>query len=333
MSAMQPVESWEMWRDSASELVRETRISARRRLLAELGGRAWLPRSGTRSTSSSAPCASAMSSRASGRRSRASRGRRRAAGECGCRSLIAVASLPERRGHHIVRRAAAAARAPRSRSPSPSAAACQSSARAPRSIRRRAACPLAEADGVGERVPPPIERPGRLDVGARGRAARRGAGVVAAGRPVQRRLGVCRPRTGARVGAGLDERRRSSAIAGSGPGQSVATCSSVRVCPGGADDPGGCELLLVPEQSSQSLNVATVDGGDRTTRRRLVAGSVSTSTDRRARSRRSSRACVVKHGTCHPAARVGELEPFVLDAQLVGDELLTGSLVARDDAG
>ncbi|GAA2260823.1 hypothetical protein GCM10010104_67830 [Streptomyces indiaensis] len=67
--------------------------------------------------------------------------------------------------------------------------------------------PLAEPPGVGERGATADHRAGRLDVGARRDERVEHRHVVAAGRPVQRRLRVRPVETGTRIGPGGDQDR------------------------------------------------------------------------------------------------------------------------------
>ena len=113
--------------------------------------------------------------------------------------------------------AVALASSSRTRSRSPSAAACHRVVPAPRSSSRRAAFhwPKATASAIG--VPPPMTARG-LDVGAGVEQRVERLDVVAAGRPVQRRLAVRpgEPRVdvGARGDQRPDLRRRLGHVAG-----------------------------------------------------------------------------------------------------------------------
>ena len=92
--------------------------------------------------------------------------------------------------------------------------------------------PLPEGDGVGHRGAAADHGAVGFDVGAGVEQRVERLDVVAAGRPVQRRLGVRAGEARVDVGARGDQRGDlRGRPRGTCPGQSVTTCSSVRDCP------------------------------------------------------------------------------------------------------
>lgn len=97
--------------------------------------------------------------------------------------------------------------------------------------------PLPERPGVRQRGAAGDDAAGRLDVGARVDERVQHLHVVAAGRPVQRRLLVRAVEPGVDSAPASTRSATVAAPLGKWPGQSVATCSRVRDVPAGSSSP------------------------------------------------------------------------------------------------